>query len=254
MFANGFITQETLQQAVDLWYSDRPKAEIQWGPIFRWNVSNIADMSNLFRDKADDFKALEISDISDAVVLIKSKVSWYSHIQFICVELDVEERRNQLSRSLAILSYCEAYHQDVLLEANFLKIIFWKDFSMNKVWRSVSLACWNLCQYSRNHSAIREGCGIELLLKLLLDQDYDVHIAARGSFAGLSRYSYNGDVIREACVIHALINLLTVDDEDVRHYVLTTFHNVAFTEKNVASNKRSRWGWIVYKVAFRPSC
>jgi surface protein len=44
---------ESLQEAVNLWCSDRPKAEAQWGPISQWNVSNIADLSNLFRDKAD---------------------------------------------------------------------------------------------------------------------------------------------------------------------------------------------------------
>ena len=46
-----FNTKAELQTAVDLWTSNETSALEQYGDINTWDVSNITDMLNLFRDK-----------------------------------------------------------------------------------------------------------------------------------------------------------------------------------------------------------
>jgi surface protein len=48
-----FIDKACLQTAVDLWRTDRTQALILYGQINTWDVSGIADMSNLFEGDED---------------------------------------------------------------------------------------------------------------------------------------------------------------------------------------------------------
>ena len=61
-----FQTQAELQAAVDLWVSDNATALSTYGEINTWNVSQITDMSELFRDKTtfnDDISNWDVSHI-----------------------------------------------------------------------------------------------------------------------------------------------------------------------------------------------
>ena len=43
-------SKEELKEAVKLWYSNKKKAIIKYGDINTWNVQNITDMSQLFKN------------------------------------------------------------------------------------------------------------------------------------------------------------------------------------------------------------
>ena len=46
------LSKTELQTAVDLWVSDEPQAIIEYGEINTWDVSNVTDMSELFKGKS----------------------------------------------------------------------------------------------------------------------------------------------------------------------------------------------------------
>ena len=51
---NGIeFDNDTLREAVNLWFSDRDEAIRQYGDINTWNVSKVTDMSELFNDRRD---------------------------------------------------------------------------------------------------------------------------------------------------------------------------------------------------------
>jgi surface protein len=61
-----FLTKAKLQEAVDLWVSDRASALGTYGEINTWNVSAITDMSRLFRNKTtfnDDISNWDVSNV-----------------------------------------------------------------------------------------------------------------------------------------------------------------------------------------------
>ena len=45
------ITDANIHEAVNLWVSDQPNAEATYGHISNWDVSNVTDMHNLFKDR-----------------------------------------------------------------------------------------------------------------------------------------------------------------------------------------------------------
>ena len=61
------ITQDNIQEAVDLWVSNNGTALETYGPISNWDVSLITDMSELFKDKAtfnDDISNWDVSNVT----------------------------------------------------------------------------------------------------------------------------------------------------------------------------------------------
>ena len=42
---------DTLREAVNLWFSDQQGAEVEYGPIGEWNITRVTDTSNLFNDR-----------------------------------------------------------------------------------------------------------------------------------------------------------------------------------------------------------
>ena len=63
-----FTTNENLKEAVNLWCYDIDKALIQYGPISKWNVSNITDMSSLFKNRSlfnDDISEWDVSNVTN---------------------------------------------------------------------------------------------------------------------------------------------------------------------------------------------
>ena len=43
-------TKKKLKEAIEFWYSNKRKAKRKYGDINTWNVQNITDMSELFKD------------------------------------------------------------------------------------------------------------------------------------------------------------------------------------------------------------
>ena len=63
-----FRTNENLKEAVNLWSVDLKQATIQFGPISKWDVSNITDMSYLFSDIIlfnDDISEWDVSNVTN---------------------------------------------------------------------------------------------------------------------------------------------------------------------------------------------
>ena len=61
------LTDANIQTAVDLWVSDSAAATTTYGNISNWNVSQVTDMSGLFRDTSfnDDISAWDVSSVTD---------------------------------------------------------------------------------------------------------------------------------------------------------------------------------------------
>ena len=53
VYAQTPITDANIQTAVDLWVSDPSAATTTYGVISDWDVSQVTDMSELFRDKTN---------------------------------------------------------------------------------------------------------------------------------------------------------------------------------------------------------
>ena len=45
------FNNDTLREAVNLWFSDQQRAESEYGPIGDWNLTRVTDTSNLFKDR-----------------------------------------------------------------------------------------------------------------------------------------------------------------------------------------------------------
>ena len=61
------ITDANVKTAVDLWVSDSAAATTTYGNISDWDVSNVTDMSNLFKDKTnfnDDISNWDVSNVT----------------------------------------------------------------------------------------------------------------------------------------------------------------------------------------------
>ena len=65
-YAQTAITDANIQTAVNDWVSDPSAATTTYGAISDWDVSNVTDMSDLFRDKTDfndDISNWDVSSI-----------------------------------------------------------------------------------------------------------------------------------------------------------------------------------------------
>jgi surface protein len=70
--ANIFITKEKLKTAVDLWCNNRSAALAQYGNISDWDVSNVTDMSKLFKNCVtfnDDIGRWDVSKVTDMTAM-----------------------------------------------------------------------------------------------------------------------------------------------------------------------------------------
>jgi len=62
------FTDSTIQTAVDLWVSDPTATSTTYGDISTWNVSQVTNMSELFKDKTtfnDDISSWNVSNVID---------------------------------------------------------------------------------------------------------------------------------------------------------------------------------------------
>ena len=67
-YAQNPITDANIQTAVDLWVSDPSAATTSYGSISDWDVSQVTDMSSLFKDKTtfnDDISSWDVSSVTD---------------------------------------------------------------------------------------------------------------------------------------------------------------------------------------------
>ena len=66
-YAETPITNANIQTAVDLWVSDSAAATTTYGNISDWDVSQVTDMTELFKDKtnfSDDISNWDVSNVT----------------------------------------------------------------------------------------------------------------------------------------------------------------------------------------------
>ena len=77
------ITDANIQTAVDLWVSDRSAATTTYGNISDWDVSQVTDMSELFKDKTnfnDDISNWDVSNVTNMSVMFSDATSFNQDI------------------------------------------------------------------------------------------------------------------------------------------------------------------------------
>ena len=82
------ITDANIQTAVDLWVSDPAAATITYGAISTWDVSQVTDMSYLFKDKTDfndDISNWDVSNVTNMNFMFNEASSFNQDISSWCV-------------------------------------------------------------------------------------------------------------------------------------------------------------------------
>ena len=78
----GFLTNNTIQAAVDLWISDPSSAANPYGHISTWDVSRVTFMANLFKETAfnDDISAWDVSNVTNMQLMFWRTTSFNQDI------------------------------------------------------------------------------------------------------------------------------------------------------------------------------
>ena len=87
-YAQTPITDANIQTAVDLWVSDPAAATITYGAISTWDVSQVTDMSYLFKDKTDfndDISNWDVSNVTNMNFMFNEASSFNQDISNWCV-------------------------------------------------------------------------------------------------------------------------------------------------------------------------
>ena len=77
------ITDANIQTAVDLWFSDVSAATTAYGDISDWDVSQVTDMYELFKDKTtfnDDISSWDVSNVIDMSYMFYNATSFNQDI------------------------------------------------------------------------------------------------------------------------------------------------------------------------------
>ena len=88
------ITDANIQTAVDLWVSDPSAATTTYGAISTWDVSQVTDMSYLFKDKTDfndDISNWDVSNVTNMNFMFNEASSFNQDISSWCVTNIVSE-------------------------------------------------------------------------------------------------------------------------------------------------------------------
>jgi surface protein len=67
-YSQTAITDANIQTAVDLWISDSAAATTTYGAISDWDVSQVTDMTELFKDKtnfSDDISNWDVRNVTN---------------------------------------------------------------------------------------------------------------------------------------------------------------------------------------------
>ena len=67
------INDSNIQDAVNLWVSNQSAAESTYGNISEWDVSNVTDMYQLFKNKQnfnDDISSWDVSNVTDRYCML----------------------------------------------------------------------------------------------------------------------------------------------------------------------------------------
>ena len=102
------ITQENIQEVVDLWISNPAGAEYTYGHIKDWDVSNVTNMSGLFNGKSDfndDISSWYVSNVTDMSYMFSSASAFNQDIG----DWDVS---NVIDMSL-MLNHALNFNQDI---------------------------------------------------------------------------------------------------------------------------------------------
>jgi surface protein len=77
------FTNANIQTAVDLWVSDSSSATTTYGDISTWDVSQVTDMSELFKDKTtfnDDISNWDVSSVTNMQSMFESATNFNADI------------------------------------------------------------------------------------------------------------------------------------------------------------------------------
>ena len=77
------INDSNIQDAVNLWVSNQSAAESTYGNISEWDVSNVTDMYQLFKNKQnfnDDISSWDVSNVTNMSEMFNFAVSFNQDI------------------------------------------------------------------------------------------------------------------------------------------------------------------------------
>jgi hypothetical protein len=247
---SGFQTNIDLQAAVDLWCSNNKKsryqAELRFGPISKWNVSNVTDMNNLFKGKVDfnedisDWDVSHVKDMSNMFLgaakfnqpLYKWKISAGTNQHHMFQEAHLYNQWKGMS-SLQTL-YCCLYEKDIPVE---LRVIIHRYYCLpiDTFNLSNALRNWNNAE-SKLQACLKYGDVFDWSLSTRVFQSEFTDLDTIAGFLNGLDQLIDKNVshmltIRDAGWIRPLLDLLTHhNDEVIVTLVLSVLKKLAATD------------------------
>jgi surface protein len=138
-YAQTQLTDANIQTAVDLWVSDRSAATTTYGNISDWDVSQVTDMSELFKRKTnfnDDISNWDVRNVTNISVMFSETVfnqdisSW-----------DV----SSVTAMSAMFFYASSFNQDISSWCVTNIVSEPSEFSLNSPLSESNKPIWGTC-------------------------------------------------------------------------------------------------------------
>jgi len=103
------ITDANVQTAVDLWVSDPSAATTAYGAISTWDVSQVTDMSYLFKDKTyfnDDISNWDVSNVTNMSGMFDSSALSADNYDNILIGWSQQALQSDVQFGAANINYC----------------------------------------------------------------------------------------------------------------------------------------------------
>ena len=103
------ITDANIQTAVDLWVSDPSAATTAYGAISTWDVSQVTDMSYLFKDKTyfnDDISNWDVSNVTNMSGMFDSSALSADNYDNILIGWSQQALQSDVQFGAANINYC----------------------------------------------------------------------------------------------------------------------------------------------------
>ena len=107
------FNNETIREAVKEWLDDATKAESKYGHISSWDVSEVTDMSGLFKDAEefnDDIGSWDVSNVTNMKEMFEGE--YHKETQAFNQDIGGWDTSNVTDMS-GMFAYCESFNQNI---------------------------------------------------------------------------------------------------------------------------------------------